>query len=154
MCERVPPGLEDQFPNLHPSGYHKTSEPDTKYNCVAWAAEHDKTRWWEPAEPLEPGMHWPAGVPKGYYPENFVGLFDNLGFSICNSAELEDGFEKIVIYEDFDGWFTHVARQLQDGRWESKLGATDDIEHNSINAFDGSLYGRVSKIMRRKRLSV
>lgn len=79
---------EDQFQNLLLSGYHKTSEPDANYNCVAWAAEHDKTKWWEPAEPLEPGMHWPVAVPKGYYPENFVGLFDHLGFSICNSAEL------------------------------------------------------------------
>jgi hypothetical protein len=37
---------------------------------------------------------------------------------------------------------THAARMVRDGRWISKLGASEDIEHN-LSDLEGECYGRV-----------
>ncbi|KYC37161.1 hypothetical protein WA1_46890 [Scytonema hofmannii PCC 7110] len=52
-------------------------------------------------------------------------LYQTFGYTRCNSFELESGFQKIAIYTkpsgELDGVPTHVARQLPNGRWTSKL---------------------------------
>ncbi|MCG8587287.1 MAG: hypothetical protein MI757_21490 [Pirellulales bacterium] len=45
--------------------------------------------------------------------------------------------------------YTHAARQLPDGRWTSKLGKAEDIEHDSANDVAGGLYGEVVEFMKR-----
>ena len=75
-------------------------------------------------------------------------LFANEGFSICEEDIWESGYEKIAIYE-FVGQFTHVALQLDDGRWTSKLGERETITHSSPADLTDSLYGNVHCIMRR-----
>ena len=47
----------------------------------------------------------------------------------CSDGTLEPGFEKVAIYADSSGTPTHVACQLADGRWSSKLGDWEDIIH-------------------------
>jgi hypothetical protein len=42
----------------------------------------------------------------------------------------------------------HAARQLANGRWTSKLGELEDIEH-TLNGLDGIWYGSVMLILKR-----
>lgn len=51
---------------------------------------------------------------------------------------------------------THAARQLPSGAWTSKLGEWEDIEHDTLEALEGSegrgeAYGRVALILKRER---
>ncbi|MCY7407984.1 MAG: hypothetical protein LH631_11575, partial [Alkalinema sp. CAN_BIN05] len=41
----------------------------------------------------------------------------------------------------------HVARQLPNGLWTSKLGRLEDIEHE-LDGLSGDLYGTVQKFMK------
>ena len=43
---------------------------------------------------------------------------------------------------------THAARQFPGGRWTSKLGPAEDIEHE-LEELAGPLYGEVVLILRR-----
>ena len=78
------------------------------------------------------------------------------GFEACANGVLTAGVEKIALFADERG-FTHVARQLESGRWTSKLGSDCDIEHEleALEGFDDSpdayRYGRVVGFMSRLR---
>ena len=63
-----------------------------------------------------------------------------------------DGVEEVVIYE-LNGRGTHAARQLEDGRWASKLGKYVDIEHLVAESLEGPEYGTVAVFMERPRTS-
>ena len=58
------------------------------------------------------------------------------------------GLTKVVLYTTGD--CTRAARQLASGRWTSKLGNEDDIEHDTPDDVAGGVYGNVAVIMRRK----
>ena len=45
--------------------------------------------------------------------------------------------------------YTHAARQRPGGKWTSKLGKAEDIEHDTPDVVAGGLYGEVVLIMRR-----
>ena len=142
-------GKEMVFPNLSRPGYSVTSPESSLYNCVAWAAG-DSTDWWWP----DANSYWPEGVERAETLDNFRAAFESLGYSECAASELETGFDKVAIFADSDGLPTHVARQLEDGRWTSKLGRWQDIEHASLRALENaplmdSLYGTVALLMRR-----
>ena len=79
----------------------------------------------------------------------FVQAFATLGYGPCEQPGLEPGFEKIALYS-INGRCKHAARQLEDGRWTSKLGRAEDISHE-LHALEGDLYGVVTRIMRRPR---
>lgn len=76
--------------------------------------------------------------------------FGTLGYEPCDSADLEHGFEKIALYRGELDLFSHVAKQLPDGEWTSKLGSGNDIVHRSVNAFEGSHYGSPVRFMKRR----
>ena len=137
----IPPGA---FPLLLPDNHRVTSPPSRQYNCVAWAAG-DSQRWWWPDE-QEVG-HWPADVPRLETIDAFVLAYRTLGFEVAQNAALEDGFEKVAIYA-LGTRPTHAARQLPSGRWSSKLGAQEDIEHDH-GALDGPVYGSIVAVLRR-----
>jgi hypothetical protein len=141
--------LESLYPELVKEGYEITSPKDKQYNCVAWAAESDTGRWWEPSG--EPFDHWPDGVPYDYAFENYVSLFEVRGYSKCADASLEEGYEKVAIYKSSDGWFTHVAQQLETGKWTSKLGPDEDVEHLTPHGLESVSNGSVEVILRRER---
>jgi hypothetical protein len=63
---------------------------------------------------------------------------------------LEPGIEKVAIYADLpaDSW-THAARQLPNGRWTSKLGDFEDIEHDTPEGLAGNVYLSLAYIMKR-----
>lgn len=143
MVER----LDRAFPALRGSGYRVTSPQDDHYNCIAWAAG-DTTCWWWPDEPgLPESAHWPADVPREPTLEAFRQAFATLGYAICDDERLESGHEKIALFA-LRGEPRHAARQLPNGRWTSKLGPMEDIEHE-LHDLTGLVYGSVVLVMKR-----
>lgn len=145
---RLSVALESRFPKLLTAGYKVESRKDRNYNCIAWSAKRDQTHWWEPRN--EPGFYWPEGIANDYSMESFIAVFQELGYVICDDSRLEDGFEKVALYEA-EGWFAHVSHQLPDGRWASKLGEAEDIEHNSLEALESDDYGSPSVFLKRAK---
>ncbi len=84
---------------------------------------------------------WPSGIPRRETIDVFIQAFGTLGYIPCPTADVEPGFEKIAIYVNPARKPTHVARQLPTGKWTSKLGKLEDIEHESLNGLRGSSYG-------------
>lgn len=138
--------IESLFPHIADSGYSIASPATTDYNCVAWAAG-DPTSWWWP-DPQNIG-YWPSTVPREETVEAFVKAFEILGYSRCQETAYESQCEKVAIYADLAQRPTHVVRQLASGRWTSKLGKLEDIEHE-WNALRGSQYGDIAAIMKRR----
>jgi hypothetical protein len=141
--------LESLFPGLRGSVYKVTSPPDDIYNCVAWAAE-DSKRWWWPD--CNPKQHWPTGIPRLETIQAFESAFASLGYTVCNHDGVEVDVDKIAIFADSSGFPLHVARQLLGGRWTSKLGELQLIEHD-LHDLEGVEYGSVVRIMQRSRVA-
>jgi hypothetical protein len=139
---------EDEFPNLGATEYQITSNPSRNYNCFAWAAGEDD-RWWNPLTPENP-YYWPDGVPAELTITAFIQAYQTLGYEPCDSSDLEECFEKIAIYATPDGEPTHAARQLLNGKWTSKLGRWEDIEHE-LDGLSCEMYGTVKQILKRSK---
>ncbi|MCI0685205.1 MAG: hypothetical protein L0Y71_24160 [Gemmataceae bacterium] len=142
--------LDAIFPRLADGGYAVTSARSRRYNCVAWAAGDDG-RWWWPGLDLEV-EYWPAGVPRVEALESFQAVFAQLGYVVCADENPESGFEKIAIFTSNSIEPKHAARQLPGGRWTSKLGVLEDIEHG-LHDLEGDEYGTVRIVMKRPRTS-
>lgn len=140
--------LERIFPGLHDAPYEITSPAQPDYNCVAWAAGNDSHWWWPDATGQ---YYWPEKVPRREAMDSFIQAFQRLGFEVCEDESLERGWEKVAIYAREDGVPTHMARQLPDGRWTSKLGRLEDIVHPGLEHVGGEAYGRPIIILRRRR---
>lgn len=120
--------------------------PERAYNCVAWAMG-ETDRWWQPAA-ADLGYYWPDEAANSGLLTEYVRAFSDLGYVQCEGETAEKGFERIALFADSVGEFTHVARQLPSGHWTSKLGAWEDVEHN-VHALEGGKYGRIACFMRR-----
>ena len=107
--------LEDLFPGLRGTAYQIKGPPDPIYNCIAWAAGASDSWWWPIGDPQR--VYWPAGVPREETLEAVRAVFTTLGFAVCDHAEPEPGFEKVGLFANAAGFPTHVARQLESGRW-------------------------------------
>ena len=124
------------------------SEPTPIYNCIAWAVEETKKRWWPDPNP---GWHWPLPI-AGDTVNDFVAMFRTRGYEVCADGALEPGFKKIAIYADHAGHVKHAARQLPSGEWTSKLGRFVDVLHTP-DQLEGARaaefeYGSVAQYMR------
>lgn len=145
--------LRGLFPGLRECPYQLTSPFDENYNCIAWAAG-DVTNWWWPTAGSKPN-YWPEAVPADETIPAFVEAFASLGYTECEGGGYEPGFEKVALYADQDGIPTHMARQLPDGTWTSKIGELPDIQHGTLEALEGmggegeASYGWVVKFLRR-----
>ena len=141
--------LKKKFPKLNSKNHKVTSEEDEDYNCVSWAiGPAFRGRWIEPLG--SKGTYWPLNVPRGTSVQNFVQLYEVLGgFSICKSSKLEKGVEKIALYGGSSGNFLHVARQLKNGKWTSKLGDFEDISHATLAVLQSKMYGSAQVFMSR-----
>ena len=137
------------FPNLN-SGNHRITSPTTSdYNCIAWAAGEDDRWWW----PVPVGIgYWPSAAPRAETVDAFVVAFATIGYTVCDSGVLEVNFDKAAIFVNDQNVPTHMARQLEDGTWTSKLGPNVDLNHFTLNALDGPAYGHVSTFLRRANL--
>jgi hypothetical protein len=77
-----------------------------------------------------------------------------MGFVDCDDGECVDDVERIAVFVDGDRDFSHVARQLADGWWSSKLGFFEDLSHRALeDLLDGRPrpYGSSICFMQRPR---
>jgi hypothetical protein len=137
--------IYQEFPHIQPNSLRITSCATQEYNCIAWAAG-DNTRWWCNL----PGYRWSNSC-RNQTIESLITTFTEIGYEICDEARLEEGLDKVALYAKEGNW-THASRQLPDGRWTSKLGFGEDIEHATPEDLSGDLYGEVYCIMKKVRL--
>jgi len=142
--------IEKFFPDLLRTGYLITSPATPEYNCIAWAA-NDTEVWWEP-DSLDL-YYWPPGIPRTYTLDAYIEAYKTLGYSVCGDAEYESDFEKVAIYADSNGKPTHAAKQLDSGKWTSKLGRLEDIEHTDLDSIINPIYGTPVVYLKRPNLA-
>ena len=84
----------------------------------------------------------------------FVEAYRTKGYEVCADGALESGIEKVALYATVMGPIqspTHAALQLQNGKWSSKLGDFEDIEHDTPEVLHSPLYGVAIIFMSRRR---
>src|SRR5262249_11213118 len=109
-----------------------------------------KKRNWYPGG--DPDLsYWPPGARDDLTIDAFVEAYATRGFTPCAGGALVEGIEKIVLYVDVDGAPSHAARQLPDGKWESKMGTWEDIRHDDLSCLEGGDYGVVKMYLERPR---
>jgi hypothetical protein len=148
LPERLSAEDEECFKLLVKTGYGVRSDKDPAYNCIAFAAG-DETKKWDPGMIPLPGYYWPPGAKRGDDPDSLKSAFQAIGYEICTNGDVEIGFEKIAIYVNNKGNWTHAARQEKSGKWVSKLGEAEDIWHRTQHCFGDSEYGTVVYYMKR-----
>jgi hypothetical protein len=131
------------FPRLTATNHRVMSPPTPDSNCIAWSAG-DTEHWWQP------GIFWPVPTPADDFGiAALEQVFKSLGYEDCSPNEqLEPGHEKVALYGSTE-YYTHAARQIASGKWTSKLGKAEDIEHDTPDDVAGGVYGGVVEIMRR-----
>lgn len=142
--------IERLFPRLLTDGYERYSPQDFNYNCASFAAG-DTFRWWD-GYGLGSGYYWPPSAQKGSLFKHLISAYKAVGFENCDkNTKLEMGYEKVALYMDDNGEWTHVSRQRTDGWWESKLGESEDIVHRLPESLAGPdpAYGTIQLVMRR-----
>ena len=137
--------LEKIFPGLRGAAYRITSPRDKRYNCIAWAAGDTRTCWWPSDDDRDT---WPAGVSKEETVASFQEAFATLGYTVCarRKSSLTSRRSRCLLMKMIIR--RHPARQLPDGRWTSKLGELEDIEHE-LHDLTGTEYGTVALLMKR-----
>ena len=93
--------------------------------------------------------YWPPTAPREETLDAFIGAFAVVGFEQCLRGDHELGQEKVALFADASGRPTHVAKQLADGRWTSKMGKLEDITHDRLTGVQGSTYGWPVVFLRR-----
>jgi hypothetical protein len=131
-----------EFPKLTDIAGKKTSEIDSRYNCIAWAFGDNRRHWWP-----HPRSYWPIHRQNLKALECFKNLFAIEGWEETKDSNYEHGFTKIALYTR-NGEPTHAARQLPSGLWTSKLGGNIDLSHQ-LDELDGPSYGSVYRIYKK-----
>jgi len=131
--EMTPGQLHKWWPNLSSSNHHITSSQNILYNCVAWISDITD-------ENIDFSQDENGDLVNDLSAAPYVSYFEKSGFKKCSNADLETGFEKIALFETPNGNFEHVARQLENGHWTSKLGEYEDIEHYDLQSLENTRY--------------
>jgi hypothetical protein len=142
--------VADCLPNIV-GKYKRTSDPTLDYNCLAWAVGV-QWAWFDPSTNCV-GYYWPDGVERDWTEKAIRSLLAKFGVKEeCENPDLEDGYDKVAFFVDREGIPTHFARQLENGKWTSKLGELIDIEHETLECMEGDEphYGRVKFYLKRK----
>lgn len=139
--------IEAAFPALIGTSYSEESEATDIYNCIAFALG-DVSQWWWPYRGF--GIYWPPGFPFSDSVDVLIRIFEVHGYSTCDGPRHQAGYEKVAIYSR-DGHFKHAVRQLRSGRWVSKLGEWQDIEHERVDHVETPKYGVAKHFLSRKR---
>ncbi len=135
--------LTAAFPNLADEAFEILAPPSTRYNCVAYAAG-DQTQNWD----YEEDSYWPPWASRNDKQESMVDVFAGLSYQPCDDHRLEQHYVRIALYEK-DGIAQHVALQMPNGRWRSKMGSGPLIEHHSPVSLSGRIYGAPTVFMRK-----
>lgn len=139
--------LFGHFPLLKKSKFQIVSPESVEYNCLAWAAGRSDLFCWP-----DNNSFWPPTCPCEETIVAFIGFFATLGYESCKDRKPEKDVDKIALYAKGNKP-KHVARQLQNGKWTSKLGRSIDIEHDLRDLEDGD-YGNVVLYLCRPRQSL
>lgn len=139
--------LESIFKHLKPAHYRIKSVETADYNCIAYAVGVEHIPWdpWN-----DPYTYWPEGIPADGSIESLKAAYRTEGFVVCEDGSLDAGVEKIAIYGK-NGGFEHAAVQRENGKWASKCGELQDIEHDSLDDVLCDDYGSVVCFMARER---
>jgi hypothetical protein len=140
------PHLELLFPALSASDYSRSSEADPAYNCFAFAV-HDTKQYWQKVAVR--GYYWP--LERDDRLEDWIEALRLHNFVVTDDWSLEADFEKVCIFVNDDGSPEHVSRQLASGKWTSKIGRLEDIEHSTLAGLEGREYGKSKVMLKRKR---
>ena len=132
------------FPNSFDFPFEITSPETAQYNCVAWALG-DSENWWEADE----DYLWLDDIEFSTSLFAVQSLFEKFNFEISDNAIFENDYEKVALFSDDNWTCTHVARQLDNEFWTSKLGVSYDISH-TLDALENGIYGQVVLILKRK----
>ena len=135
--------LARAFPRLSIESFEIIDGPSDRYNCIAYAAG-DTSEWWDHNE----DHYWPTSATRSDSIESLKDMFFGLGFEQCLDSTLEDGYEKVALYEEHGMW-THAALQTSTGRWRSKMGQGPVIEHPGPESLSGGIYGNPTMYMRK-----
>ena len=137
------------LPNLvEGQDFQITSAATDFYSCLAHAVHrYDRVIWPDEDETCA----WPDQLERIETLKMFREFFRLCGYLDCKDGQLQPRTEKIVLYKDQTGQVVHVARQLNNGHWSSKLGSLVDIEHISDRALESASYGKVAYYMWRPR---
>lgn len=130
-----------------PGKITKTSPRDRNYNCFAWAV-NDTSRPWIPGGDPETSR-WPPGASGSLALASVVASLEQLGFVEVQAPSPDPRSECIALLVDGDGDVVHAARLLGNGRWTSKLGQWEDIEHADLATIEGGDYGKVATYLER-----
>jgi hypothetical protein len=141
-------------PRLNNNNCRITSPQKKSYNCIAWAAtgSMDSDWWWPQPLGMPQVSYWPPGAPSEVTVPAFLKAFETVGYVQCADGKHEKGFEKVALYakKTPSGLVpTHASRQLADGRWTSKMGKLEDIEHSKPANVCGTVYGAIVHYMKR-----
>jgi len=125
--------------------YRKSSDENVAYNCIAYAAGNI-TEWWSHL----PGYKWPAYRSPAIW--SLIDVFKALGYEErpANDTAFDIKYDKLALYAKGD-LRKHAARQLESGKWTSKLGEDEDIEHDNPDCLCGTKYGNIFCVMRKLR---
>ncbi len=138
--------LSSKFPNLTNKNHSIVSPETDNYNCIAWSiGVNDKWMW-----PGDSDSFWPSGVAKGDELEAIIQLYLDKGYEKCASGESEEEYKKVAIYVKEDSP-SHASLQLESGRWTSKLGSLQDIEHDTLEVLEGEEYGKATILLKKHR---
>jgi len=138
--------VEQDFPALTGTEYDLSDE-DFNYNCLAYALG-DLSNWWEPPKGL--GQYWPPGYPNDVSVQTAESIIKDHGFTVdCDAASTPET-DAIAIYAEGNEW-THFAK-FSSGSWSCKLGEGHDVMGVTIEHLEGTLYGRVVKILSRPKM--
>lgn len=146
--------IKEIFPKLKTDTEFKvTSKEDERYNCIAWAYNINN-RWMWPNTgdcPFIDGVHyWPSNEIMEPTVENFIKAFRLKGYEVCDNFRHEEGYQKVALYAiPGTNICTHASRELANGKWTSKLGQIQDIQHGDPTTIENDGYGKVCCIMKR-----
>lgn len=135
------------FPNLTAQNHSISSPQSENYNCIAWAYGVTNKWMW----PGVPDYYWPYEVAGMDTLQALIQLYVDEGYKECDNGEREDRFEKVAIYVNQAGP-QHAARQLESGRWTSKLGIREDIEHDTLETLEDGPYGKATVFLRKRKV--
>ena len=136
------------FPNLRDDANFRVNSPyNGIYNCIAFAMGF--TDRWVDINTSCPGHWWPPIAEKTMDKNALIKAFEYLGFELCKNADIENDYDKVVLFSLNDQW-THAARIVSDGIEHSKFGQCWNAYHSGNGIFEGTAYGTEYAYMKRK----
>ena len=131
------------FPSLASEDFEIVEGTSGRYNCIAYAAGYANDWWWPDGI-----NYWPPWATLTDRMESLIEVFAGLGYEQCDDSRAEADYRKIALYEA-QGEMKHVALQMPNGAWRSKMGQGPVIEHRNPESLAGGDYGDPTVFMRK-----